>query len=85
MKSINSRRNFLKVSAISGGGLLLSMVLPGFEANAASKAAAADYMPNIYIKIQADGTIVLLAPNPEIGQGVKTSLPIIVAEELGVD
>ncbi len=88
MKSINSRRNFLKVSAISGGGLLLSMVLPGFEANAAPNVvpnAAADYMPNIYIKIQADGSIVLLAPNPEIGQGVKTSLPIIVAEELGVD
>ncbi len=88
METINARRNFLKVSALSGGGLLLSMVLPGFEANAASNVApntAADYMPNIYIKIQADGTIILLAPNPEIGQGVKTSLPMIVAEELGVD
>jgi isoquinoline 1-oxidoreductase subunit beta len=84
MKSINSRRKFLKVSAISGGGLLLSMVLPS-EAHAATKTVAAEYMPNIYIKILADGTIVLLAPNPEIGQGVKTSLPMIVAEELGVD
>ena len=84
MKSTNSRRDFLKVSAISGGGLLLSLVLPSFESNA-SPTAVADYMPNIYIKIKSDGTIVLLAPNPEIGQGVKTTLPLIIAEELGVD
>ena len=43
------------------------------------------FTPNGYIKINTDGTIVLMAPNPEIGQGVKTSLPIIVAEELCVD
>lgn len=85
MKAINTRRDFLKVSALTGGGMLLSMVLPGYEANAASTAVAEDNMLNMYIKIKADGTVVLLAPNPEIGQGVKTSLPVIVAEELAVD
>ncbi|MEZ4902646.1 MAG: molybdopterin cofactor-binding domain-containing protein [Spirosomataceae bacterium] len=85
MKAINTRRDFLKVSALTGGAMLLSMVLPGYEAKAASTAMAEDNMLNMYIKIKPDGTIVLLAPNPEIGQGVKTSLPVIVAEELAVD
>lgn len=84
MDFMNSRRNFLKVSALTGGGILFGLVFPSFETNDASTALA-DYMPNIYIKIKPDGKIVLMAPNPEIGQGVKTSLPIIIAEELGVD
>jgi len=74
----------LKVSALSGGGMLLSFIFPGFELNAAP-ILVADFTPNAYIKISANGNIVLLAPNPEIGQGVKTSLPIIIAEELCVD
>ena len=81
MKTINSRRDFLKITALSGGGMLLSLAFPSI----AEAAPVADFTPNIYIKIGADGTIILQAPNPEIGQGVKTSLPIIIAEELCVD
>lgn len=81
MKTINSRRDFLKITALSGGGMLLSLAFP----NSAEAAPVADFTPNVYIKIGADGTIILQAPNPEIGQGVKTSLPIIIAEELCVD
>ncbi|MBP6213220.1 MAG: xanthine dehydrogenase family protein molybdopterin-binding subunit [Pyrinomonadaceae bacterium] len=84
MATTYSRRNFLKVSALSGGGMLISFSL--FNQDAEAKVSEEMvFAPNAYIKITADGTIVLLAPNPEIGQGVKTSLPMIVAEELGVD
>src|SRR5438309_597377 len=83
MASTHSRRHFLKVSALSGGVMLLSFSFQqGFMDMPAEDAAVT---PNAFIKIGADGTIVLMAPNPEIGQGVKTSLPLIIAEELCVD
>src|SRR5688500_2778863 len=79
-----SRRRFLKVSSLAGGGILF-----GFEmlANMTSETAATDavFSPNAYLSIDANGLVTLVAPNPEIGQGVKTSLPMLVAEELDVD
>ena len=84
MSTTYSRRNFLKVSALSGGGMLISFSLFNLPAEAKPLEEMV-FAPNAYIKIGADGTIVLLSPNPEIGQGVKTSLPMIIAEELGVD
>jgi isoquinoline 1-oxidoreductase beta subunit len=84
MKSNISRRHFLKVSSLSGGGMLLkfSFLEKALKSNFIEDTS---FNPNGYIKIGTDGTIVLMAPNPEIGQGVKTSLPIIIAEELCVD
>ena len=78
MESTTSRRHFLKVSALSSGGMLLSFSFLNqmVKANPVEDAA---FTPNGYIKISSDGTIVLMAPNPEIGQGVKTSLPVIIA------
>jgi isoquinoline 1-oxidoreductase subunit beta len=84
MESTISRRRFLKVSAITGGGMLLSFSMLDLTAEAKSLEDAA-FTPNAYVRINADGTVVLMAPNPEIGQGVKTSLPMIIAEELCVD
>lgn len=84
MATTYSRRNFLKVSALSGGGMLISFSLFNLPAEAKPLEEMV-FAPNAYIKIGADGTIVLFSPNPEIGQGVKTSLPMIIAEELGVD
>lgn len=79
-----SRRSFLKASAMAGGGLMLAF-------NGIDKVIAgvipeeAAFQPNAFIKISADGLITIMAPNPEVGQGVKTSLPMLVAEELDVD
>lgn len=83
-KSTVSRRNFIQVSSLSAGGMLIGFSLLNKLAKAGSAEAEVAAI-NMYIRIGADNTIVLLAPNPEIGQGVKTTLPVIVAEELGVD
>src|SRR5436190_5360894 len=84
MESTITRKHFLKVSALSAGGMLLSFSFLD-KRLAAQPLDDTVFAPNVFIKIGADGTIVLMAPNPEIGQGVKTSLPLIIAEELCVD
>ena len=84
MESKISRRFFLKASSIAGGGMLLSFSLLSQDA-AAQGVEDTEATINSYIKITGDGKIILMAPNPEIGQGVKTSLPLIIAEELCVD
>jgi isoquinoline 1-oxidoreductase beta subunit len=76
-----SRRDFLKVSAAAGGGLLLSFALPGLV-NAATGEVA---VLNAYVRIGPENVVTILAKNPEIGQGVKTMLPMLFAEELDVD
>jgi len=81
------RRTFLRVSALAGGGLLLAPVLaPLDRALAATGRAAAEATAlGEFIRIAADGTVTIVAKNPEIGQGVKTMLPMLIAEELGAD
>src|SRR5262245_59381363 len=77
-----SRRDFLKVSGLAGSGLVIGMTLASkpAQANADGK-----FEPNAFLKISSDGSIVIMSKNPEIGQGVKTSMPQIIAEELEVD
>jgi isoquinoline 1-oxidoreductase beta subunit len=83
-----NRREFIRVSALAGGGLALSLTLPG-EAWAqlapVPDGTAKDFLPGPFIKITPAGIITILAKNPETGQGIKTSLPMIVAEELDAD
>jgi isoquinoline 1-oxidoreductase subunit beta len=81
-----NRRQFLGVSAVAGGGILLSTYLEPLSA-AESWAAkpASDFTPNAYIRITPDGVVTIIAKNPEVGQGVKTMLPMLIAEELDVD
>src|SRR6266550_5778651 len=79
-----SRRRFLQVGAVAGGGLMLSLHLP--SANGDAEAAPADgFVPNAFIRIQRDGQIVLTMPYVEMGQGTYTSIPMLIAEELEVD
>lgn len=75
-----SRRGFLRLGMLAGGGLVIGFSLP--TAEAADEVATEGAGFNAYVQIRPDGRIVLQAPMPEIGQGTKTALPMIVAEEL---
>ena len=80
------RRSFLKVSALAGGGMMLGFSwLAGLEPAVLAGAPESWFEPNGYVRISADGSVTILSPNPEFGQNVKTSMPMIVAEELDVD
>ena len=78
-----NRRAFLKVTALAGGGFMIATSVDGLDALAQS--SAADFMPNAFIRITPDNIVTIIAKNPEVGQGVKTSMPMLVAEELGVE
>ncbi len=77
-----SRREFLKVSAAVGGGLLLTVALPRLSQAAVKDV---DAVLNIYVRISPDNTVTIMSKEPEIGQGIKTSLPMVVADELDAD
>src|SRR5713226_2320394 len=84
------RRTFLHVSALSGGGMLLACyvepVATAFaQAAQGPQAPAAAFLPVAFVRVAADGIVTIMGKNPEIGQGVKTSLPMIIADELDVD
>jgi isoquinoline 1-oxidoreductase subunit beta len=82
--SSESRRAFLRASVAVGGGLLLDFSLPGMlRARDDSQEAASTL--NAFVQISGDGTVTILSKNPEIGQGIKTMLPMLIAEELDVD
>jgi isoquinoline 1-oxidoreductase beta subunit len=85
----NSRREFLKLSALTGGGLMLGFNWLTAEAKTPAIVNAAGVAGNIgfnnYLSIGTDGIITILSPNPELGQNIMTSFPMIVAEELDAD
>ncbi|WP_026631785.1 xanthine dehydrogenase family protein molybdopterin-binding subunit [Dyadobacter alkalitolerans] len=84
-----SRRNFMKIAAAAGGGLFLgfnwtnSSALPVVVD--AKSIAAGSINFNSYLSIGTDNIITIVSPNPEIGQGIKTAFPMVVAEELDAD
>lgn len=84
-----NRRKFIKVSALAGGGMLLTFNLfNGCKPSVSEQAVALPkewFQLNGYLKIGDNGLITLMSPNPEIGQNVKTSMPMMVAEELDID
>jgi isoquinoline 1-oxidoreductase subunit beta len=79
-----SRRSFLRSSAALGGGLLVSFSLPTLT-RLGQAAAAEDFAPNGFIRIDRDGRVTIIVCQVEMGQGTFTSCPMLVAEELEVD
>lgn len=79
-----ARRGFLKASALVGGGFALTASLP-MVARAMAAETAEPAMLNAFVSINPDNTITIVGKNPEIGQGIKTMLPMLIAEELDAD
>ena len=80
---MTSRREFLKVTGAAGTGLVLGLHLeakprPG-------EAAKAEFRPNAFLALRPDGTVRITVPKTEMGQGVRTALPMALAEELDLD
>jgi isoquinoline 1-oxidoreductase beta subunit len=86
-----ARRRFLGQAMAAGGGLMLGLyadISSGAGGEVAKPIVAADraeFVPNAFIRIAPDGVVTLISKQPEIGQGIKTSLPMVLAEELEVD
>ena len=89
MPNQTSRRNFLKITSLSGGGLLLGFSWFSAEAEIPTIVTTANFAGelgfNSYLSIATDGSITIFSPNPELGQNIMTSFPMIVAEELDAD
>ncbi|MCB9271188.1 MAG: xanthine dehydrogenase family protein molybdopterin-binding subunit [Lewinellaceae bacterium] len=87
IKTSFNRRSFLKTTALAGGGMMLSISWLACQ----SQPEAVMAMPeewfdiNGFLKIGENGLVTIMAPNPEFGQNVKTSMPMLIAEELDVD
>src|SRR5438093_11241140 len=80
------RREFLKVSIGAGGGLLLGFRLAGTgETLAMQNGSAASFTPNAFVRIGTDERVTVIVNHSEMGQGVYTSLPMLLAEELDAD
>ena len=81
-----NRRTFLKTSAAAGGGLMIGGYLPvAFGPNAGVLDAAGSFEPNTWLKVNSDDTVRIMLTQLEMGQGVMTSMPMLVAEELDMD
>jgi isoquinoline 1-oxidoreductase beta subunit len=88
MKTLTlDRRSFLRVTALAGGGMVVAAYLDPVARvlGQAQQAPPITFVPNVFVKVTPDNVVTIMAKNPEIGQGVKTSLPMLIAEELEVD
>lgn len=84
MPRVLSRRTVLTAGAAAGGGLLLSISMPGWPGRADAADAAA-FAPNAFVRIDRDGQVTLVMAQVEMGQGTYTSMPMLIVEELEVE
>ena len=80
-----NRRNFIRISSLSSGSLIIGFVLPQLKGMPLPKDECESFQPNAYLKIDKKGKVTVFVAKQESGQGVDTALPMIVAEELDVD
>src|SRR6185503_702249 len=82
-----SRRTFLRVSSTAAGGLLVGLYvdLPAFVRGAKQGAPPKVYPPEAFVHVMSDGRIVITVNRCELGQGVSTALPMILADEMDAD
>ena len=78
-----TRREWLKVSAVAGGGVLLQASVPMATASPPDDVLVGSRELNVYVQINPDGQITIYSSIPEMGQGIKTTLPMVIAEEMG--
>jgi isoquinoline 1-oxidoreductase subunit beta len=79
------RRDFLKVSIAGSGGLLIGFHFPGLSRLASAQESSNTFMPNAFVRIGTDDRVTVIVNHSEMGQGVYTSLPMLLAEELDAD
>lgn len=82
------RRAFLKVSTLTGGGLMLALYTQSdllSQGRGRGGAPAAPPTPDVYITVHPDNTFTIIAQNPETGQGIREALPMVIADEFDVD
>src|SRR5215203_1219852 len=86
-KNLITRRSFLQVSVATGGGMLIALHLDPAEllAQGPPGGPAVRYDALAFVKIAPDGIVTITSKNPEIGQGIKNMLPMIIADELDVE
>src|SRR5256886_7077886 len=81
-----NRRDFLATAAAAGASLVIGLGLPAFDPRAPHAPAAPEpFKPNAWIEIAPDGAVTIWTGRSEMGQGVRTAMPMIVAEELEAD
>lgn len=78
-----NRRDLLKASALAGGGLMLQLTIPTTLRAQEHDALVRSTELNVYVTLDSDGQITIYSSTPEMGQGIKTTLPMIIAEEMG--
>ncbi|MGP8097398.1 MAG: molybdopterin cofactor-binding domain-containing protein [Steroidobacteraceae bacterium] len=81
----SSRRDFCKGAAAAGGGLVLALTLPAFGGRSRSRDPATGGQLNAWLRVAADNSITIIVDRSEMGQGVYTALPMLLAEELEID
>ena len=81
--TVLDRRDFVRLTSLAGTGLIVGVWLPGGDAPAAT--TAEPLQPNAFLRVDPDGSVTIWLGRADMGQGVRTALPMIVAEELDAD